>query len=199
MKKLIALLLALVTLASLLVSCGALTKVERGTREVDVYTNDSIDVTFTIPTGWNFYSDSEIAALMNISSDLWKDPELFENADVASVIDFMAVQNNAQNNVNLVFENLAASGNTAMSVSKYIETSKELMKEQLPGASYAFSENTKVTLGSETYTRVTATCAYNNISMIQYLYVRKVGTYMIVITATTNTKESPETFEAMFS
>ncbi len=196
--RLILALLITATLASLLSAC-ALSKIQRGETTDSTYTNAALGVTFEIPDGWTFYTDEEIAAIMNISADLWKDEDLINNANVSSIIDFMAVQTASGNSVNLSIENLKASGNAGISVKEYIEASKKLIREQLTGATYTFDDDTDVTLGDKTYTRLSATCSYSGVTMKQYLYIRKVGSHMVVITATSTNGTNANVFEKMFS
>lgn len=82
MKKWLALLLAAM-MALALVACGDTpanndndnkdndTKTEefaRGSWDGNVYTNDSLDLTITVPDGWKIATDEELAAIMGTPS-----------------------------------------------------------------------------------------------------------------------------------
>lgn len=83
MKKWLALLLAAM-MALALVACGDTpanndndnkdndTKTEefaRGSWDGNVYTNDSLNLTVTVPDGWKIATDEELAAIMGITID----------------------------------------------------------------------------------------------------------------------------------
>ncbi len=207
MKKIISLLLIAVLAAALLCSCNlddvageivdSIT-VKRGVADAESYTNESIGITFNKPADWVFYTDEQIAEIMNISKDLFKDENLLESAEITSVIDFMAVNATTGDNVNLSIENLLASGNGLMTVEEYADASKNILLTQ-SGLTYTFGNNEKVTVAGEEYLRITAMTTVNGASMTQYMYLRKCGTSMIVFTATSMSGAEPETFEAMFS
>ncbi len=201
LRKIIPFLLIVVAVLGLLVACnkGDTIKVERGTISASNYINDSIGVTFTKPSSWRFYSDAEIAQLMNITLNEFKDKELINSSNIKTVLDFMAIDPATSNNVNLSFENLKASRNEDMDVREYVEISKKNLKEQMPSANYSFSSNESATLGGEQYLRLKATCSYYGVNMVQYLYAKKVGNYIVCITVTINNGESIATFEQMFS
>ncbi len=198
MKKFIAILLLLSTMAMLFASCGS-EKIERGTVVDKTYTNESIGITYNLPSGWEYYTDEEIAKLMNIAAENYKDENILNSAKITTVIDFMAFNPSTGDNVNLSFENLIPSDSTKITVDEYIEVTKKNLSEQLPNVSYQFDNVVKVTIGGTEYTRLTASCSSSGINMKQYIYVTKVGTYMVCISASTIKNVPAATFEAMFS
>ncbi len=205
MKKLTAILLIVVMSATVFCACdhdgndSDTSVVERGVVSDNTYTNGSLDVTFTKPANWIFYTDDEIAQLMNISAELYKDKNLLQSAKITSVIDFMAIDPATNDNVNMTVENLAPSGNADMTVETYVEIVKNNLKTQMSGATYTFNPMTTVTLGKVEYVKVAATCTMQGTTMTQNFYIKKVGSYMISITATSVDQSKADGFERLFS
>ncbi len=207
MKKVLSLILAVLMLSPLLCSCDLFDKgsdnsgptLSRGETTENAYINQSLGITFTLPEGWRFYTDAEIASLMDISVDMFRDKDLFETAELTSAIDFMAINTPVGDNVNMSIENLKFSNSTSLTVAQYIPKLKTLLTEQLPQAKYNFEEQGTVKLGQTDFFRLEASCSYEGINMTQYIYLIKAGTYMVAITATTVRDTPAATFEAMFS
>ena len=147
-KRTVALLLTVLTVALLLCACGG-TSVKRGETTDDTYKNESLDMTFTKPDDWIFYTDKQLADLMNMSYDLFEDEDLIESAKVTTVFEFMAISRDTKsnNNVNMTLENLKPSKSTKISVEEYAEISRNTLREQMPNANYTFGENDTVDLG----------------------------------------------------
>ncbi len=198
MKKRISLLLAILMLVCVLSACDSAAALARGETKDNVYTNSSLGITFTKPENWRFYTEDEIAEMMNITAEMFKDEDLINSSDVTSLIEFMALDSKTGSNVNLTIENLRF-GNKNITVEEYAELAKTQLKEQLAGATYTFGEEKTVSLGTLSCLRIHAKCSYSGVNMDQYLYLSKVGSHMVVITATSNDGSTPETFEKMFS
>ncbi len=200
MKKLSALLLVVVLLVLSLTACGE-PALERGAVSGDTYINASANITFTKKSSWRFYSDSEIAEMMNITVENFMDKDLINSDDMESLIDFMAVEDKTGNNINMTMENLKASGNKNMTEEEYIENAKKMLKQQLTGSNmtYTFGETEQATLGGNEFVRLSAVCKYSGATMRQYIYVRKIGHHMINITITSVDGTAISAFEAMFS
>ncbi len=168
-------------------------ELERGETTSTQYKNDSLGLTFNLPSGWRFYTDSEIASMLNITVEMFKDPELFNN--VSSAIDFMALNPTTGDNVNLSFEKL---NGTSITLEQYSATVKALLPSQLQGAKYTFDEDTKVKLGGIEFLKISAKCTYNGITMSQYMYICLTDTHVITASATSVTGQSAAVYEAMF-
>ncbi len=198
MKKIFSSLLVLLMLSALLLSCGTDDGITRGTTTDTAYINESIGIRFTLPEGWQFYSEEMIAQIANISQEMLKDPNLFELTP--SVIDFMAIDAaTGIDNINLAVENLKASGNAQKTEDEYISDFKTMIVEQMPDATYTFGETETAMLGTSQFKKLVAACNYGGVDMTQYLYIRKIGHHIIAISATTATGMSAAEFEAMFS
>ncbi len=199
MKKIISVLLLLVTLTLLLASCSQKATVTRGETTDTQYTNSAVGVTFNKPDGWKFYTDDELAKLLNITADLYKDEDLVNSAKVTGVIDFMAMDPVSGNNVNMTIENLVPSGSTGISMEEYIEITKKNLNSQMADMKYTFEDPTTIKLGTVEFTKLTASCSYSGVSMTQFIYLKKIGNCMVSYTATSVNGAAASTFEAMFS
>ncbi len=173
--------------------------VERGTIEGNQYVNSSIGITFTKPSNWYFLSKSQIADLMDITQEMFEDEDLFDSDEVTNIIEFVATISSGSNNINMGVEKLKSLFARLISVERYIESTKSLLKTQNPNANYTFSESEKAILGNEEFVMITAECNYYNQNLIQYIYFKKVGIHMVVITATTSGAMSREMVESCFS
>lgn len=173
--------------------------VVRGEQDGNVYTNSSVNVTFTKTDEMIFWTDEEIAELMQIGLDQLKNGEdLAELVDVALIYEFNASDPSTNNGVMLVIENLAYTGSTKWSEEQYMQVSINQIKSQT-NMNYSFSEISEKKLGKENYTFVEATVKTGLSAISQYIYVRKVGKYMLQISITSTDGTPLSYYEAMFS
>lgn len=174
-------------------------EISRGTVDGDVYTSEFIGISFTKPELWVYSTDEEIAAAMQVGAEIL-DVENFsaEAAKLSSVYDMMAKDLMTGNNINVTFENLKVSGSSNITVEQYIKVFEDLMIEQAAMMNYQFGEAEKCKLGEQDFYRVPAEGNYLSIDFDQYIYIRKEGTYMIVITLSLFDGSDVATYEAMF-
>lgn len=201
MKKLLLLVITICMLGTL-AGCGSRDtekKLSRGTIEGDVYTSEFADIKFTKPENWVYSTDEEIAQVMNVGAEILEQSEFEKNAaELTTVYDMMVKDVLWGNNVSVGFENLQLSQASNITVEQYIDTIKTLMVQQASAMNYEFGDTAEVALGEQTYTRLPAIGSYSGISFEQYMYLRKEGTYMIVITVSVFDGTEASTFEAMF-
>ena len=201
MKKLWMLFLTICMLG-MLAGCGskdAAKKLSRGTIEGDVYTSEFAGITFTKPESWVYSTDEEIAQVMNVGAELLDRSEFEQKAaELTTIYDMMVKDVLWGNNVSVAFENLQLSQASNITVDQYIETVKTLMVQQASVMNYEFGDTAEVKLGEQTYSRLPATGSYSGISFDQYMYLRKEGVYMIVITISVFDGTAVSEFEAMF-
>lgn len=173
--------------------------VSRGTIEGNVYTSEFIGVSFTKPDLWVYSTDEEIAAAMQIGAELLDAENFAEQAEkMNNVYDMMVRDMLTGNNINIVFENLKASGSSNITEEQYIEVAKAQLKEQASMLNYVFGEAEKCKLGEQEFYRLPAEGGYSGVSFEQRIYIRKEGTYMIVITLTLFDGNDGSAYEAMF-
>lgn len=205
MKK-IAIIVMTIVLLACCCSCALIDAIRdktvtvvRGEQDGNVYTNSSVNVTFTKTDEMIFWTDEEIAELMQIGLDQLKNGEdLAELVDVVLIYEFNASDPSTNNGVMFVIENLAYTGGTKWSEEQYMQASINQIKSQ-SNMNYSFSEISEKKLGKENYTFVEATVKAGLSAISQYIYVRKVGKYMLQISITSTDGTPRSYYEAMFS
>lgn len=207
MKKWLALLLAVVMLFAL-VACDKgeekkeeeTINISRGTIESKIYTNTSLGVKFTMPDGWRYYTDAEIASLLNMSADMMFG-ENFKNAlkNSPTVFDMMAVEPVSGTNVQVLYENLSKTAYTDITVEQYIEILEQQLKNA-SGMSVTFPDTYEtVKLGNTEFTKVECQTVAYGVSMTQVYYLYKLDGFMCSVIVTIATGYTVADIEAMFS
>ncbi len=211
MKKLTVIILAVATLLSL-TSCAGFIEgfkegfdqaiddaiedankdLARGTVTDKVYTSEYNGITFTAPEGWRYYTDTELADLMNVSFDQI-DMNAFNEtaAKMVSVYDMLAMNETTGTNVIVMYENLAMTGNKNMTEEKYYEAAKSTLAQQ----GFTAGELSETTLGGEKFFCYKITVE----TITQYMYLRTLGDYMCIVNITVMGSETQTEIEALFS
>lgn len=199
MKKFLILTLA-VLMSFCCVACNTVIVISHGTVEDNVYTSDFTGITFTAPDGWTYLTDAEIAELVNTNADaLFNESFADAIAEMESFTEMMATDPKTGTNVNIVYENLATSGNTGISEEDYLNASMEQLQSALTGVTVKLVGSEDVTLCGANYLRAQLSTTASGISMTQYQYIRKISNYMVIVTATITTGYEVADIEAMFS
>jgi hypothetical protein len=200
MKKIIALILALICVFALCACDENAGKIKisftRGETNEHVYLNESINIKFTKTEDMVYATDEELAAMMRIGLEtLTNNKELF---DLAATTCFLAKDVISGNNVVCVMENLTVTGSSNITNKQYIEAVKAQLNGQT-SVKYTIGEVSSAKLGNESYDVLSLTAQANGVTMAQNMYIRKVGTHMVVITITVTDGTAMSTYEAMFS
>lgn len=174
-------------------------KISRGTVEGNVYKSDFSGITFTKPDDWKFHTDEEIAANMNISAEMLGQDKFSEAiASAASMMDMQSSNPLTGDNISIIYENLALSGNQNITLAEYLEVTKSQFAA-LEGFNYEFQNDFTKTLGNHEYRGAIHEANYNGVKLTQSSYFRKEGDYMVVITITLTSLDSFEEIEKMIS
>ena len=173
---------------------------ERGTVDEDVYYNEVTGIKFAKPDTMIYATDDEIAQAINITKEQLNSDDLFENAAVTTIIDFMATEPITGNNINVSYENLEKSNSSNITMEQYIEIFKNNILSIYPESyGYTFSDVEEITLGSEKYHKIVGMCTVEGITMEQGIYLRKIDKYMVSISITTVDGADLSVYEAYFS
>lgn len=173
---------------------------ERGTIDDNVYYNEVTNITFAKPESMIYATDDEIAQTINITKEQLNSNDLFENAAVTTVIDFMVSDPMTGNNINVSYENLSKSNASNITMEQYIEIFKNNVLSMYPESyGYTFSEVEEITLGSDKYHKIIGLCTVEGITMEQGIYLRKVDKYMVSIAITTVDGTDLSVYEKCFS
>ena len=201
MKKAITLSLVFLLLFSL-VGCDMLSQREltRGTIEENTYTNTFLGFSFTKPQMWEYSSDEEIAAMVNLGAEAVYGDNFKETLEKSeSLCDMMAVDPLTSSNISVGYDNLKKTFTTSMTVEEYVETVKK-QYESVEGVEASFSEElVEVRLGKVTFTRVFCTLAMYGVEMEQAYYLYKTDGYMVFIVVTLTGGYTVSQIEAMFN
>lgn len=205
MKKHIRVLLAAVMAVVMLASLAACTgkeeekSYERGTVEGNVYHSEFAELTFTKPDSWKFSTDEEIAAALGVGLDVLESSDKFDASELASTIEFQAVNAATGDNAVMTVEKLNALSAATVTVDDYIKSFRETLVTQFENFSATFGDTTETTIGENTYKSISADITMSGISMRQVYLLRKVGRYMVCITLTSVGADGIPAIEAMFS
>lgn len=151
----------------------------------NVYKNEYAGLTFNMPDGWTAATDDEIAQLMGLSADLMSEAgmQFTEKMLELQVINDALIRDSATgSSVIVTFENLGlVVGGSKTTEDEYLD----IMKESLNATeltSYSFGDSYEEKIGRESYRVLKADAA--EFDMVQYIYVRKQGSYMIDVIVT---------------
>lgn len=187
MRKFLTLLLAVLMVASL-AACGnepaandapKSTDFTRGVWTDNCYTNEFLNLKLTMPEGWVYASDEELAELMGVitqnSSNL---SEEFINAKV--IFDMMAQDPANGTSITLQVENMALTvGGSKITEKEYLDLTLSQIEQQ--GITCTLSDGvTETTIGDVTYQTYDSTL--NDGVLSQRYLISMVGKYMVFIT-----------------
>lgn len=191
MKKWLALLLAAM-MALALVACGDTpandnndnkdndTKTEefaRGSWDGNVYTNDSLGLTVTIPEEWSVATDEELAMIMGIAVEAASQMQISEEMLRERVCyDMMAVDLHGSSSILITAVNMdLTTGDTDYNEKAYVAD----LINQLQENNYTIGEEATTTIGGRDYYVLCTTSSANGIN--QDYFITKMGSRMVSI------------------
>lgn len=206
MKKFISLLLAVVMLF-LLVGCNSNPKpddpkkaeLSRGKIDGDVYSNEFLGFKFTKPQSWVYSTDEEIAAAVNMGTEMFLGENFKEALDKSgSMYDMMVIDTLTRSNINVGYENLTKTFSSNITVEQYIEALKQQLSS-VSGMKVSFpNKYDTVKLGETEFTRVVCSTTSYGTSFTQVFYLNKVDNYMGFVIATIQKGYTVSDIEALF-
>lgn len=149
----------------------------------EVYTNDYLALSFTLPTGWVAATDAEIAKLMQIGEDALADEGkyLSEVAKKSSVYYASAQDGTTGNNIIIMSEKLT------VSLDKYINSLKSQL-EAYQGMSYKVESEGTAKIASVDYK--TITLSESTYGLYQKYYIRELDGNAVGIIMTSTDGEA---------
>lgn len=191
MKKWLALLLAAM-MALALVACGDTpanndndnkdndTKTEefaRGSWDGNVYTNDSIGLTVTVPAEWSVATDEELAMIMGIAVEAASQMQISEEMLRERVCyDMMAVDLHGSSSILITAVNMdLMTGDTDYDEKAYAAD----LINQLQENNYTIGEEATTSIGERDYYVLYTTSSENGIN--QDYFITKIGSRMVSI------------------
>ena len=177
---------------------GKKAELSRGVVDGNTYTNNYLGFSFTKPDSWVYYSDEEIASLMNMSVDMMLG-ENFKYAfeQIPMVYDMMAVDYVSGSSVSMAYEKLVV---PSMTEEQYVAALERTMAG-VSGMTVIFpdaSDYETVKIGDTEFLKVACTTTSNGVTMTQVYYLYKVDGYMSFILVTAANGYNASDIEAMF-
>ena len=147
----------------------------------NVYTNEFLGIKLTLPEGWSYSDEEQIASMMNIGVELLNDDqkELAEISKLNTV--YYVVANNAEtgDNLSIMSEKPAQD----VTVDYYINALKTQLTA-VESLKYTINETTKATIGNNECDVLSVTAEVSGVSILQKYYVYKQDKYFVVVIAT---------------
>mgnify|MGYP004459291275 FL=1 len=191
MKKIIALMLAALTLLSFS-GCGKkelnyakspeVVKTERGVWDGNTYRGGFTDISFSLPDGWEILSDDEIKEISGDTDGI--------------TYDMMCQKSSTGSVVTVLFEELLkTSATNKITEEEYVKT----VADNLYNMGFSVSEPDERKIGKNTYTYVSAYGEGGGMTVNQYSLVRKEKGYMISVIVTASNGDDAEEILKRFS
>ena len=190
MKKILAFVLAAIMLLSF-VSCGG--SVSRGTVIGDTYKNDSIDIKFTKPEGWEFLKDDAMAVEMNTGDLSFK-----EQLKNGVAYDAVAKDSKTGNMVIISFVNLEKKYGKDLTVEEYGAEMKKQLKQVNPTSNVALSDVEITNLDGEEFSRIVTGVTENKLTTRRVNFLKNLGGVMFSAQVVLLDNTSITDVEAMF-
>ena len=195
-KRLLALTLALLIL---LVGCGsAAYGPMRGTWSGNIYTNEYVGITFTLPDTWIAATDAEIAMLLNVSMDALPVPgaAIPDGAwDELHFYDMLAQSHYTGSSIIIMYERLT-NEEASLSEREYLELMREVMEEEMPEYSTFIIADSTTRIGSDDWYLLTVEYQHG---VWQHYFINERGGYIRGILVTIYGQDSMEDILEMFS
>ena len=191
-KRWIVLLSILVVMSVLIAGCGnSNTSFARGTIEGGKYSSEYMGLSFTLPSGWSYFDDSEIAEIMEIDEDALVErgsqysSEILNNLAICD----MGASDDAGDvsSIALMTENLNKTTSPNASADDYIAALKEQLADATMPAYTIHDGISDVKVGKYTYRMFFADLAMSaggEKLAEQYYLVRRSDNYIVLMAFT---------------
>ena len=218
MKKLLALLLAIVMVFSLFVACSndkddedddkkaseektssVTTKELMGEIDGNVYENTFIGIGCRLPDSWTYLSQSELNEMNGIVMDIIDDEALTAYLD-ASVFYSMMATSGFVDNCNINLEKVSSVTLESMDVAEYLEESMPTLEQTYDsmGATNFQYEITTVKLDGKVVDCIYTNVSLNGVDMVQCVIVLKCDGYLANISLTAYSDKNLEALLGYF-
>ena len=171
----------------------------RGTIENGVYTNEYAGIRFTLPGGWSYTADEELAGMAGMAKDELNGKKLSELIEKKSVYDMMASSEDQLYNVNVVF----SSAESASSDDEFLDRTAASLKKALDkvGVDDLVSEKVQVTLAGEARPGLQTSYVFreNGVKIFQKQAFLRYDGCVCVVTVTSAVEDRSDEFFAAFS
>lgn len=171
-----------------------------GSNEGDLYVNESLNLSFTLPSdSWTFYSEDQIAALLDSTGSLGNNPQAYLER-FGLFYDMLCVDSGTGDSVQIIVQDVS---NFGIDTDEFDDIADVYIDSIIQGASGSatitnVSDYEDVTLGSETYRKAVADVSANGVNCKQAYYVCPGGDYVVCIAVTAVSANILSEIEACF-
>ena len=173
-----------------------------GTMTGSQYINEALEISFTLPNGWRFATNEEIAQAMQLGADmLMDDPEAFIKTlkEQPYFIDVMASEGAGTNNFNIGYTDLVQSGLSALLSENVFAAAVESQYKAIEAFQNSIFTQGSHSLGGKEYVTLSIDSMATSLGLYQRQYFKKLGsTHLVVITITATCMERADEIAALF-
>lgn len=173
-----------------------------GVQTDTTYTNSALGISFTLPAGWRFGTQEEIAAAMDLGADMiMDDPEAFKEAikEQPNFTDVMATEAAGASNFNISYSDLSQDALGSLISAEAYASAVESQYKNMEAFKDADISVGSHTLAGETYVTISID-ATGSVGLYLRQYLKKLGSdYLTVITITAASMEKVDEIAAMFT
>lgn len=147
----------------------------------NVYKNDFLGLEFHLPQGWAYYSQSEIAEMMNIGVELLNDDQkaYAELSKLTSIYYMVANNPNTGNNISILSEKTTVD----YTVDYYINQLKTQLAS-LESVNYTIGETSTKVIAGKAYQVLSVSTNISGVTVVQEYFIRKLDKYFVCIIVT---------------
>ena len=157
-----------------------------GLIDEDIYTNESIGLSFTLPEGWSFADDEIIEMMMGAGVELVaENGGYIDTADIVAIYDMIAFNANTDSNIMVMIEALPLElepGTELPDATVHLEALQERL-EEMDVFGFVFGRPFVTTLSGQDFDALPVTVDINDTPTRQYYFVRIHNLHMITIVA----------------
>lgn len=180
------------------------TDFERGTVDGDVYTSDYSGVKFTLPSGWEFMSEEDVLATMNIGFDVTGSALTAELLDQVVIYDSVANNSLTGESIMFMYENISKTvpDPDSFTVEDYYEAALNSASQMMDGVTLTGSDETEtVDIDGTEYIKYEMHTSYDDygFELTQTYFGRKIDNFIFIIAYTSGLEGgSPDDYMSCF-
>lgn len=165
------------------------TDFKRGTVDGDVYTSDYSGVKFTLPSGWEFMSDEDVLATMNVGLDMTDSNFTAELMEQVAIYDAVANNPATQESIIIMYENISKTvpDPDNFTVEDYYDSALKSASQMMNGVTITGDDKTEtVDIGGTEYIKYDMLTSYDDygFELTQTYLGRKIDNFIFVIAYT---------------
>jgi len=166
----------------------------RGETQGQTYHSRYLNITFTLPDGWSFYTDSQLEQQSGMAIGLLVDPgtEFSKGLmDHGAFYDMYAHNEPTASSVGLLYQFVGEANGEDIGTEDFL---RHLMSG-LPDFEFTFSDQFSRSIGGKSYTGMHSQINFGSATVYYDYYVIKIGGYFVAIVITSNNQDPESIFE----